>query len=264
MKGSAVGDIRVFEELIGKDMFEHVVIVTNMWENPPDEAHKRYEDELAKEQDFFGKIINSGASAGDRYRIMKGSTAGQAQSALLDAFVKRPSKITQIQTEMQKDGAILGNTSAGRAVRNKISSVRKDLEEQLKNLRQYSSELTGEDPIRRNRMNQLIRNLESKLDELSEDEKLLDSNMALIKRWRIWTFAGTAAAAISGECAAVAAAAAMAQAGVVGTEVLFAVGVAGVTVSGLGTLAVAGATVATGATLAYRGIKSFSKWIRDA
>ncbi|KAF8756274.1 50S ribosome-binding GTPase [Rhizoctonia solani] len=129
MKGSAIDSIRVFEELIGKDMFDHVVIVTNMWDNPPDETHKRYEDELAKEQDFFGKLINAGANAGDRYRIMKGSTTEQAQSALLDVFVKCPSKITQIQNEMQKDGIKLGSTSAGRAVRSTVSSMRKDLEE---------------------------------------------------------------------------------------------------------------------------------------
>ncbi|GAB1522673.1 hypothetical protein RhiTH_005795 [Rhizoctonia solani] len=244
MKGSAVDAIRVFEKLIGEDMFDHVVILTNMWDNPPDEAHKRYEDELAKEEEFFGKLINAGANAGGRYRIVKGSTAEQAQSALLDVFVKRPSKIAQIQTEMQKHGVKLGSTSAGRAVRNTVSSMRKDLEDELKDLREYYSEFPSKDPIEQDRMNQAIQDLETKLAALFIQEKLLELSKSWMI-WVIWTAATTGAA----------------MAEVVGMISISAC--SGACVVGAAAPAIGALTVA-GATLVYGGIKSFSKWIWNA
>ncbi|KAG9082648.1 hypothetical protein FS749_006694, partial [Ceratobasidium sp. UAMH 11750] len=59
--GAVRRNFRMFRKMCGADSLKNVVVVTNMWSQPPTETELACEVELRQEEDFFRGILSEGA-----------------------------------------------------------------------------------------------------------------------------------------------------------------------------------------------------------
>ncbi|KAH7339987.1 P-loop containing nucleoside triphosphate hydrolase protein [Rhizoctonia solani] len=128
MTGASARTFRLLRSLCGAKNLSNVIIVTNMWSDPPTE------DELLRERqlqsDFFKSALDDGAL------IMRREHPGQ-QSAhgILRALLPKPAVDLLIQEELYK-GVPLPETEAGRMVRAEIEAKLSKQDQELKDLRE--------------------------------------------------------------------------------------------------------------------------------
>ncbi|CCO37948.1 hypothetical protein BN14_12108 [Rhizoctonia solani AG-1 IB] len=101
----------VFRKLCGKDSLSNVLLVTNMWSDPPTSEQINREAELATHADFFQPAIGQGATMVRRSHKDKHS----AHSIIRMLLQKGPIAM-QVQQELVDEGKALLDTGAGREV----------------------------------------------------------------------------------------------------------------------------------------------------
>ncbi|KAG8767628.1 hypothetical protein FRC12_006136 [Ceratobasidium sp. 428] len=133
MMGASARTFRLLRSLCGTESLSNVVIVTNMWSDPPTE------DELMREiqlkNDFFKSAIENGAQMMRRLEPGK-----QTAHDILRALIPKQAKTLQLPRELVEEGKTLQETEAGKVVE---AELRFKLEKQEKELRELKDELTA-------------------------------------------------------------------------------------------------------------------------
>ncbi|CAE6491253.1 unnamed protein product [Rhizoctonia solani] len=127
MTGASARTYRLLRSLCGAKNLTNVVIVTNMWSDPPTE------DELLRERqlqgDFFKSALDDGA------QIMRRQHPGQQSAhAILRSLLPKPAVHPQLPVELGR-GVPLQETEAGRLVRAEIETKLSKQDQELKELR---------------------------------------------------------------------------------------------------------------------------------
>ncbi|CAE6399940.1 unnamed protein product [Rhizoctonia solani] len=128
MSGASARTYRLLRILCGATNLSNVVIVTNMWSDPPTE------DELLRERqlqgEFFQSALNDGA------QMMRRQHPGQQSAhAILRALLPKPAVHPKLPVELSK-GIPLQDTEAGRMVRAEIEARLSKQDQELKDLRE--------------------------------------------------------------------------------------------------------------------------------
>ncbi|KAF8601791.1 hypothetical protein BDV93DRAFT_410663, partial [Ceratobasidium sp. AG-I] len=111
MGGISRRTFSVFRKLCGEKSLTNVLIVTNMWSDPPTERELLREEELRDHPDFFQPALQQGASLIRRSH----KTQGSAHDVLRLLLDKKPQAM-KFQEELVDEKKELSDTGAGRVV----------------------------------------------------------------------------------------------------------------------------------------------------
>ncbi|KDN37337.1 hypothetical protein RSAG8_10225, partial [Rhizoctonia solani AG-8 WAC10335] len=133
MTGASARTYRLLRSLCGAKNLSNVVIVTNMWSDPPTE------DELLRERQLQGEFFKSALDEGAQ--LMRREHPGQQSAhAVLRALLPKPAIHPQLPVELGRvelgRGIPLQETEAGRMVRAEIEAKMSKQDQELKDLRE--------------------------------------------------------------------------------------------------------------------------------
>ncbi|KAG9118299.1 hypothetical protein FRC07_007257, partial [Ceratobasidium sp. 392] len=131
MMGASARTFRLLRSLCGTENLSNVVIVTNMWSDPPTEDELMREAQLKSE--FFKTAIDNGAQMMRRLEPGK-QTAHDALRVLLP----KQAPVFQLPDELVNQGIRLEHTEAGKVVE---AQLRFKLDKQEKELRELKDEI---------------------------------------------------------------------------------------------------------------------------
>ncbi|KAJ6032523.1 hypothetical protein N7540_003255 [Penicillium herquei] len=156
MSGSAVRNINMIIAMCGFQTYRNVAIVTTMWPNSADSleraAAERREEEIIKDESFFGSLVKQGAiefrynQNGQRDVDNEKNSAQKVVTYLLDQADFHPPEILQLQREVLDEKKRLGETTAGIIVAQELYEVRKGYTVQIQGLKaEFQDQLTKKD-----------------------------------------------------------------------------------------------------------------------
>lgn len=129
----------VFRKLCGKTSLSNVLIVTNMWDDPPSAAQLDRETELREHPDFFQPALDQGATMVRRTH-MNSKSAHDIIRILLN---KEPT-IMQVQHELVNEKKQLSDTGAGREVQRELIEATERHNAEMKTLKSDMEEALRE------------------------------------------------------------------------------------------------------------------------
>jgi GTP-binding protein EngB required for normal cell division len=116
MGGSALKNLRLLTDLVGKSNLKNVVLATSHWSRVTPEEGEVREKELRETKDFWKGLLDDGATLGRWY-------TGDPQSGLelLRKFAQSEPRALDIQVQLVDQRRDLADTSAGRLVKKSCS-----------------------------------------------------------------------------------------------------------------------------------------------
>ncbi|CAE6474766.1 unnamed protein product [Rhizoctonia solani] len=105
----------VFRKLCGKDSLSNVLLVTNMWSDPPTTQQIDRENELRTHVDFFQPAIEQGATM-----VRRAHKDKQSAHTIIRTLLQRDPIAMQVQKELVDQGKALSDTGAGREVEHEL------------------------------------------------------------------------------------------------------------------------------------------------
>ena len=128
--GQSSRNLRIFRELCGPAAYKNVVVLTTYWDQVPTHKAGVMREEQLKSR-FFAKLVEGGA------QFMRHDRTVESTRKVLRHILPISPTITQIQTEIRKEGKGLMETAAG-------SVCREGVEKALANYKKEIAELTAE------------------------------------------------------------------------------------------------------------------------
>ncbi|QRV92925.1 50S ribosome-binding GTPase [Ceratobasidium sp. AG-Ba] len=151
----------VFRKLCGKDSLSNVLIVTNMWSDPPTQEQLDRETELRDHADFFQPALAQGARMVRRTHKTKKSA-----HEILSMLVGKEQTIMDIQRELVDEKKELALTGAAQVVEGELRAA---IEKHRKEMEQVKAEMEA---AIRERDEQTQKDLEEwQAQAKAEDEK---------------------------------------------------------------------------------------------
>ncbi|CAE6413266.1 hypothetical protein RSOLAG22IIIB_04101 [Rhizoctonia solani] len=134
MGGISRRTFNVFRKLCGQDSLSNVLLVTNMWSDPPTPEQIERETELRTHEDFFQPAIEQGAT-------MVRRTHKDTQSAhdIIRMLLEKDPIAMQVQQELIDEGKALLDTGAGREVEHELIMA---TEKHVAEMAELKSEMT--------------------------------------------------------------------------------------------------------------------------
>ncbi|GAB1521101.1 hypothetical protein RhiTH_004192 [Rhizoctonia solani] len=128
----------VFRKLCGKDSLSNVLLVTNMWSDPPTSEQLNRENELRTHADFFLPAIEQGATM-----VRRTHKNQQSAHSIIRMLLEKNPITMQVQEELVVQRKALSDTGAGREVEHELimaaekhkaemSELKTEMEEALK------------------------------------------------------------------------------------------------------------------------------------
>jgi hypothetical protein len=131
MMGASARTFRLLRSLCGTDSLTNVVIVTNMWSDPPTEDEILREAQLKNE--FFKSALDSGA------QMMRRPELGmESAHHILRTLLPMKSKTLELQDDLVNRGMKLQDTAAGKLVE---VELRSKLDKQETEIRELKDEI---------------------------------------------------------------------------------------------------------------------------
>ena len=130
MAGSPLKNLRMFEELCGKNSFKNVILTTTMWDEVNQETGATREGEL--KNIYWKAMINRGSSTA-RFEGKRDS-AFRLIAPLLDEANNRNTLL--LQKELVDLDLRLSETHAGQKLRSEIKQLAKQQQELLRQIRE--------------------------------------------------------------------------------------------------------------------------------
>ena len=128
--GQSSRNLRMFRELCGPAAYKNVVVLTTYWDQVPShEVGVKREEQLKSK--FFARLVEGGA------QFMRHDRTVESTRKVLRHILPMPPTITQIQTEIRKEGKSLAETGAG-------SVHSKEVEAALAKYKKEIADLTAE------------------------------------------------------------------------------------------------------------------------
>jgi hypothetical protein len=119
MGGSAVRNIKMFRKAVGDTAADNVVILTTKWDLVPSEVGNERHDQLAKDPNFFGSILATGAKMMKYVKVdAEGvSTTSTSPIKFIEAIVQKPLNVPlQLPYELVDKHKKINKTAAGRVI----------------------------------------------------------------------------------------------------------------------------------------------------
>ncbi|KAK2733553.1 hypothetical protein CKAH01_08348 [Colletotrichum kahawae] len=154
----------MFRKLCGNKSMRNVIMVTTGWDNLGNEqAGKDRESQLKESTEWWGYLIARGA------QTRKFNNTRESAIDIVSGIVDFPLTTLQVQEEMAVQSFQIGSTAVGQVLKEQLSGVRVNYEQQIKEIRLEKNEaLQDKDDT-------LVRMLEKDearlLDRLKEIEK---------------------------------------------------------------------------------------------
>jgi hypothetical protein len=128
--GSAIKNLRMFQQLCGDDGLPAVVFATTMWDalREGDETGAlARENELISRPEFWGLMLQKGS------RVFRQDKGFESATQIVDYLISRQSTILlDIQCEMAESSLSLDQTTAGQEVSNDVNSRKAKLENDIR------------------------------------------------------------------------------------------------------------------------------------
>lgn len=105
----------VFRKLCGQDSLANVLIVTNMWSDPPTERELEREDELRTHSDFFQPALEKGATL-----VRREHKNQESAHAIIRRLLKKQPTVMSFQRELVDEKKELSDTGAGQEVAHEL------------------------------------------------------------------------------------------------------------------------------------------------
>jgi len=105
----------VFRKLCGKDSLSNVLLVTNMWSDPPTSQEIGRETELSTHADFFQPAIEQGATM-----VRRTHMNSESAHDIIRMLLQKDPIAMQVQQELVDEGKTLLDTGAGREVEHEL------------------------------------------------------------------------------------------------------------------------------------------------
>ncbi|CAE6432782.1 unnamed protein product [Rhizoctonia solani] len=105
----------VFRKLCGKDSLSNVLLVTNMWSDPPTPQQIDRETELCTHADFFQPAIEQGATM-----VRRAHKDEQSAHEIIRMLLQKDPIAMKVQQELVDEGKSLVDTGAGREVEHEL------------------------------------------------------------------------------------------------------------------------------------------------
>ncbi|KAJ1305020.1 hypothetical protein OPQ81_000063 [Rhizoctonia solani] len=105
----------VFRKLCGKDSLSNVLLVTNMWSDPPTPEQVSRETELGTHPDFFQPAIEQGATM-----VRRAHKDRRSAHNIIRILLQKDPVAMKVQQELVDEGKPLSDTGAGREVEHEL------------------------------------------------------------------------------------------------------------------------------------------------
>lgn len=135
MGGSAVKNLNIFQKMCGQSVFPSIMLVSSMWEelrpeNGGTSVGERREAELINNDRFWGTMEKGGS------RVMRHNGTAKSAQAILSKMVNQKRVILEIQRQMVDQNLPLVRTVAGEFLEEEVAEVRKQQEDELRELKE--------------------------------------------------------------------------------------------------------------------------------
>ncbi|KAL0057038.1 hypothetical protein AAF712_016342, partial [Marasmius tenuissimus] len=127
--GISARNFRMFRELCGEDTLKNVVIVTNRWEEVPQDIGDAREEELRTKDIFFKPALDKHA------RMVRHHNTHDSASTIVKSLVRNTPLPLLIQKEMVEEKKLLVETAAGEVVNQDVLEVMKKHSAELERIK---------------------------------------------------------------------------------------------------------------------------------
>jgi hypothetical protein len=168
MDGGAMRNLKMFRKLCGEDPMKNVVIASTFWGVIPDNKAIAHEEELCSKDDFWGDMVEHGASV-KRF-------AGDQKSALdiILSLARKPAVTLDIQRELVDEDKPIGKTAAGNAVNEELHRLEEKYKGEIKRFQEETAAAMAEKDVKLERVLKKEREkMERKLDRIHGDQEML-------------------------------------------------------------------------------------------
>jgi hypothetical protein len=183
MQGSALRNLRMFNELCGLNNLKSVILATTHWthgegKSVPESVGEARVKELEETKEFWGGMIERGS------RVEKHDGSKASAIRTVSDLVNRHDPVTLgIQRQLVDEKRSLFDTDAGQALRRELIEDRKRAEAKLAELKlDMESALQEKDKKWQEQIKQDRANLEAKIQQGSQETEALKINIKKIAR----------------------------------------------------------------------------------
>ncbi|KAI0081635.1 hypothetical protein K474DRAFT_1635557 [Panus rudis PR-1116 ss-1] len=167
MGGIAMKNFSVFRKLCGDTSLKNVVIVTNMWSDPPRQIELDREAELKTDEGLFKPALDKGAQMKRHYNSVE-----SAHDIIRGIVARNRPSVLQIQRELVTEKKGIENTEACEELDKNLAEVRKKHRLQLEQYeRELKEALAAKDHATQEEMQKLRSEVSRKLTEMDEKRK---------------------------------------------------------------------------------------------
>ena len=159
--GIAGRNFNMFRELCGESALKNVVIITNMWNEDPQDVNEAREKELRDK--FFKPALGDGGA-----QMVRHLNTVESAHDILRRIVGNPPVVLQIQQELVVEKKALSDTAAGSAVNRELSQ-------------QIRRHLDGSKGVQEE-MGRALESDEETRMELEEEKRILQEEIRRIKK----------------------------------------------------------------------------------
>jgi hypothetical protein len=166
MGGTAKKNLRIFREICGDEILDHVRIVTTNWNLVDEKQGNSRQDALAK--GVFEPIIKGIAP------LCRHDKGLESAKSIMGQLIHQPPVMMKIQEELD-EGRTLGDTSAGAMIIEEMKELKEKHDKEIEGLRKEMEEaLRTNDEELRLELDEERQKLEEMMTRAEEDRKTLE------------------------------------------------------------------------------------------
>jgi len=164
-------NLRMFREMCGTESLKNVVVVTNMWSQPPNEIELKREAEFQGDGGSFHEILSAGAQM-----VRHSEPTPKSAHDIIQRVLDKAPVVPIIAKQMVDDGMELEDTDAGRSLGEEITEALQREREEIERLqgdkadaaRENNGKWQGEFKAEEEKANARSRALEEQIKLLRE------------------------------------------------------------------------------------------------
>ncbi|KAG8695725.1 hypothetical protein FRC09_008972 [Ceratobasidium sp. 395] len=137
--GAGRRNFRMFRKMCGADSLKNVVVVTNMWSQPPTETELAREVELREGEDFFQDIISEGAQM-----IRHSKPTRESTHDIIRCVLDKVPVVPELSRQIVDEGKNLEDTDAGLSLGEELADALRRGREEIDRLRAEHAEAARE------------------------------------------------------------------------------------------------------------------------
>ena len=159
VQGSERKRLRLFEKILGKDAFSHVVIATTMWSELKNSVNgqARVDERMS---DYWGDLIGGGA------KVVNHDNTPERAVEIIEMLVDKGTVTLQMQEELEKSNGRVMATTAGQQMISDLGDDKKKLLGMIESLHRQLQE----EKEKREELEEEIREGEEEYEGLEEQE----------------------------------------------------------------------------------------------